>query len=247
MKIQTLLANIGGVIKIIMVVFGYCASVLSNRSFYNKLLNILYCYSNAGLGDSKVDLGSSIINTKLQNNYLPNQGNRPNDSSIIELNKGLTNSPVQRKSIAVQKLRSFVMLDNNMHFQATFCNYVKWFLCKKCQSNVKEREIYVTGVNNIQQKLDIICYFKSVQILDHIVDTVYNEAQGDVVRSYQKVNLARIQAEKLNLNKDSLIKEYFKQKLELGELEDLDFKTFNLLPLSQKKDILNSQLASKNI
>jgi hypothetical protein len=234
MKIQTLFANIGGVIKLIMVVFGYFTVTLGNNSFYNKLIDELYCYTGIGVNNgTNIDVSSSKINSKLENNFVLN-----NSNNMLNL---ADTSPKRQKSVSVQNLKSF-MADDNVVLKESFIAFIQRSFCKKClnKKNFKEREIYNTGINDIQKKLDIICYFKTVQRLDHIIETVYNEVQASIVKSYQKVNLARIQEFNSNFKKDAEIKEYFKQQLSKGELVDLDLKVFEILPKNKKKEILQS-------
>jgi len=239
MKVQTLLANIGGVIKLIMIVLGYFTVVLGNNSFYNKLIDELYCYSGIGPNNTSfLDASGSKLNLKLENNYVMNNSN-------MIANQGdskLTLSPNRRKSVSAQNLKSFNVTDDNVILRESFFSFLKSLFCKKClsKSSIKERDLYYTGVSDIQKKLDIVCYFKTVQRLDHIIDTIYNEIQSSIVKSYQKVNLARIQEFNSNFKKDAEITEYFKQILTKGEIADLDLKVFEILPKHKKKEILNN-------
>jgi len=240
MKVQTLLANIGGVIKLIMIVLGYFTVVLGNNSFYNKLIDELYCYSGISLNNnaSILDASGSKLNLKLENNYVMNNSNLMGNHDSSKLNM----SPNNRKSISASHLKSFTVVDDKVVLKESFFSFLKSLFCKKClsKSSIKERDLYYTGVNDIQKKLDIVCYFKTVQRLDHIIDTIYNEVQATIVKSYQKVNLARIQEYNTNFKKDGEITEYFKQILSKGEIVDLDLKVFEILPKNKKKEILHN-------
>jgi len=238
MKVQTLLANIGGVIKIIMIIFGYLSSVIGNMKFYNMLIDDLYCYSSASQNMSNRDGG--ILPPKLENNFVLNNNlnnSNANESGVLDV----TNNNNKKSSLSLKNLKSIVMTEDNDIIKESLFTYMRRLFCKRCSSErkLKQNQVYFLGVKDIEKKLDIICYLKTIQMIDHMADTVYNETQSSIVKSYQKVNLAKVEFnESQKMKKETQIKDYFKEKLKSGELQEIDLRIFEILPKETKKSLL---------
>jgi len=239
MKIQTVVANVGGFIKILMIFMEFIAKKIGSKECNVKIINELYCYNTYENTKGKSKPGKSSM--KLDN-YLVKQENEGgigiggiNESGTI-LNAPNKAELKMDKALSILETRTNV--EDKLNLKQLNFSSLKLSVCKCCLNKKSKvlREIYLKGLENVKAKLDIVSYIKSMQIQEHVVEGIFNSTQSEVIKLYQKENLAANDY-KVEITSEDINK-YFKDKFKEDKISEVDMRVFDILPKQAKMELL---------
>jgi len=229
MKLQTVLANMGGVIKILMLIFKTLSKTFGSKSCSIDMVNELFYYSKTNNSVNNKDNSQLSI---LNDNYVKLDRNQYHS----------VNSSSMKMDKALSILENNVKIENIINFKEAKLSPLKLYFCKCCLTNQSKTivDIYKKGITSLRNKIDIIAYIKNIQLLDNIVDTVYNKTQASIIKLYQLENLYDYN-EKHKIREAEVL-QYFKDKFKEESLNDVDMRIFNLLPKEKKLLLLKNKV-----
>ena len=187
MKVQELIANLGGLMK----AFTFVTALF--LKLYNDYFKTLYLINNTvniydakALQTSRTDIfGSNSKSINMSNNYIkPYEDNNKLENSTIIEKKCFEGKPLKISKVNEKK---------RIELNISYFTILKSYVCTLSPFKKMHLKSYEVGERYLNEKLDIVNYIKLNNKIEKALDVIFNEEQIAELNSNRIIYLSNIQ------------------------------------------------------
>jgi hypothetical protein len=250
-KFQSIVANLGGLLKASMFIFYIFSFYFSKLKIYEKLANSVINFKEEDFSNKIINKSLDKINIGLAD---INSVNKIKNNSHNFLNASVKPLEINPKILNIEQITKCSKNNSIIKKQKIYFGffeivlYLCCYICRKNEKIPKKFQIFNESNQYINKKLDVRNLIKSSEELKcfktlileswqiELINLIHRSSYKEFLSKMEKANLNEIESEKLKYIKGKILKIIHNS----DDVTEIDRRFFNLIPQDLFSFIINN-------